>query len=454
MSAAPPVAAGAGLGVTTSPGPHPLRALDDHLFAGGEARLDNPDTADAGADRDGLERKLVVAADHGDVVQALQLLHGPLRHEQRVLPGLEDEADAAVLAGPDQAAGIREPELHRERARRGIDGPLDRVEPALLRVDRAVGEDEIDGHRLTAARLPELVGAPRDAKVLRLADASREQDGSIWDTVVSSVLSPRPTRLPDLTSVVPTSPLIGEVTLVYPRSSRALSTDALCASTCALAASWFATALSSSCWLTAWLAASGLRRFTSFWVFASRACAVARSALALASVASNGLRIDAIEELPFPNERAFLERHDLEEALDTRADLDVLRTLGLAHELGDNGHVALLDGGDEDLGRRRRGGRRFSTTRAREQNREQAWGEWDEVLAHERPFQWRNTNGCGVVAVHGQCQPQTLRRAGIAMTLPHVSVHLPASRRLARGRRRLRHSVGTLKCRSTGARLP
>ena len=38
--------------------------------------------------------------------------------------------------------------------------------------------------------------------------------GLIAETVVNSVLSPRPTRLPGFTCVVPTSPLIGDVTRV------------------------------------------------------------------------------------------------------------------------------------------------------------------------------------------------------------------------------------------------
>ena len=41
--------------------------------------------------------------------------------------------------------------------------------------------------------------------------ATRKMIGSIGETVVSSVLSPRPTRLPGFTCVVPTSPLIGDV---------------------------------------------------------------------------------------------------------------------------------------------------------------------------------------------------------------------------------------------------
>src|SRR6185369_10379766 len=45
------------------------------------------------------------------------------------------------------------------------------------------------------------------------ARPARKRIGSISDTVVSRVLSPRPTRLPAFTSVVPTSPSRGEITV-------------------------------------------------------------------------------------------------------------------------------------------------------------------------------------------------------------------------------------------------
>ena len=43
---------------------------------------------------------------------------------------------------------------------------------------------------------------------------ARKRIGSTWEIVVSSVLSPRPTRLPAFTSVVPTIPLIGALMFV------------------------------------------------------------------------------------------------------------------------------------------------------------------------------------------------------------------------------------------------
>ena len=125
---------------------------------------------------------------------------------------------------------------------------------------------------------------------------------------------------------MPTSPSIGEVTCgVAEVERRACSTAALRASTCERAASCGGDGV------VEFLRADGLlrqpaaaARLTSFCVFSSRACAVASSAFALASDGFERLAIDAVEHLALAHERAFLEADDVEEALDTRPDLDVL----------------------------------------------------------------------------------------------------------------------------------
>ena len=86
------------------------------------------------------------------------------------------------------------------------------VDAALLGVDGAVGEEQLDGGLLAAALR---AAAPRPRRASRRYSASlmpaRKRIGSTCETVVSSVLSPRPTRLPAFTCVVPTSPSIGDV---------------------------------------------------------------------------------------------------------------------------------------------------------------------------------------------------------------------------------------------------
>src|SRR5262245_30839358 len=66
------------LGLHRDPGPYLLQALDHHLLAGLQARVDDPEVADALPGLDHAQVDLVVAAHHGHVVDALQLGHGAL----------------------------------------------------------------------------------------------------------------------------------------------------------------------------------------------------------------------------------------------------------------------------------------------------------------------------------------------------------------------------------------
>ena len=106
LAAAP--GAGAGLVRTVMPSLHALQPFDDDLLARLEPLLDDPERVDARADLDVAERDLAVGADDGDAVQVLQLLHGALRHEERAGLGVEQQPRAAVLAGPQDAVGVRE----------------------------------------------------------------------------------------------------------------------------------------------------------------------------------------------------------------------------------------------------------------------------------------------------------------------------------------------------------
>src|SRR5688572_15443949 len=62
-----------------------LQSFDDDAIADADAFLDDPERVDAGADLDVAKRHLVVGGDHRHAVQALQLLHGALRDQQRRL---------------------------------------------------------------------------------------------------------------------------------------------------------------------------------------------------------------------------------------------------------------------------------------------------------------------------------------------------------------------------------
>ena len=66
-------------------GPHPVAALDDHPLAGLQPLGDDPQRADARVDLHLAQLDRVVGADHRDLVDALHILHGALRDEERVL---------------------------------------------------------------------------------------------------------------------------------------------------------------------------------------------------------------------------------------------------------------------------------------------------------------------------------------------------------------------------------
>src|SRR6266508_1617767 len=72
--------------------------LHDDALAALEPLIDDNVLLVAVADRDGLERDLVVRPDHEDRFDGLQLDHRPLRYEHRVGFFFDHGADAAELA--------------------------------------------------------------------------------------------------------------------------------------------------------------------------------------------------------------------------------------------------------------------------------------------------------------------------------------------------------------------
>src|SRR4030095_7197667 len=153
-----------------------LRAFNDYAVSWLKSFFHDPQRSHARADGHGFDRELVVGSDNRHVVEALQFLDCPLRHEHGVLFRFENEAHAPVLAWPNQGVRVGEPELQRQRSRRGINGTLDRIEPAFLRVYAAIGEQQFHRHGLAATLPTELVGTSREAQIFRFADTGGEQD--------------------------------------------------------------------------------------------------------------------------------------------------------------------------------------------------------------------------------------------------------------------------------------
>ena len=103
------------------------------------------------------------------------------------------------------------------------------------------------------------------------------------------------------------------------------------------------------------------------------------------------LRIDLIEQVALADERPFAEVHRVEEALDARADVDVLEALGLSDQVEVDRHVLLDDRRHVDFGRRRRDGGRLLARRS--QRRRHRHGDKHrssvDLHAHVLPFDAR-----------------------------------------------------------------
>ena len=97
---------------------------------------------DARSDLDAPERDLVVGADQRHM-QALQLLHRTLQHQQGAWFLFEQDPGAAMPRA-QELLGIREFDLDAQRARRRIDRAIDHADLAFMWIHRAVGERELD----------------------------------------------------------------------------------------------------------------------------------------------------------------------------------------------------------------------------------------------------------------------------------------------------------------------
>ncbi len=136
--------------------------------------------------------------DHGHVVDALQLRDRALGDQDRALLLVDGDADAGVLAGPDDAAGVGEGGLHQDRARLGVDRAVHEHEVALLGMHRPVGEDQLELEGSRCSRRGASPGAARAVlDVVPLGDADADVDRRpTCEMRVSSVLCPRPTSVP------------------------------------------------------------------------------------------------------------------------------------------------------------------------------------------------------------------------------------------------------------------
>src|SRR5712691_11465735 len=107
-----------GLGPNLLAGARAVDALDDDPLARLQSLRDDPQRAHARARLHGPYLDCVVGLDDGDLVHALDVLHGPLRDEERVLLHLDDGPNLGVLAGAQDVAGIGKDPPRQHRAGR------------------------------------------------------------------------------------------------------------------------------------------------------------------------------------------------------------------------------------------------------------------------------------------------------------------------------------------------
>ena len=157
-----------------------LDALDDHLVARLEARLDHDLRAGDGAQGDAPGLHLVVAADHQHEGAGLVDLDRRLRHREHLhrLAALDSHVDE--LAVDQSAIGIGERGPHRDGIGALIDLDVEEIDLARVLVRGAVGQRDLDHRRAgrivtSASILQELALADRKGDVDRvLADDGRE----------------------------------------------------------------------------------------------------------------------------------------------------------------------------------------------------------------------------------------------------------------------------------------
>src|SRR5437879_1071550 len=97
---------GHGLDPNLLAGARAIEALDDDPLARLQPLRDDPQGAHARARFHGPYLDRVVGLDDGDLMHPLDVLHGPLGDEERVLLHLDDGTNLRVLAGAQDVAVI------------------------------------------------------------------------------------------------------------------------------------------------------------------------------------------------------------------------------------------------------------------------------------------------------------------------------------------------------------
>ena len=142
-----------GFGVHRGAGTDFLGPLGHHGFARLQSFTDDPVGTDPRTHLYLTNLNLVIASHHRHHVFPLDVAHRPLGNQDRPFLHRHEGLDDGETAGAKHIPGIGEERAHLEGAGGGIDLPVGQGKLALVRVDTAVGQNQLQGdvlHVLTA----------------------------------------------------------------------------------------------------------------------------------------------------------------------------------------------------------------------------------------------------------------------------------------------------------------
>ena len=127
-----------------------LKALDHDTLARFKALLNDPKAAASFTDAHWFDVGFIVCVHDVNLIRALQFRNRALRHHQSAVPYIELYPYSHEFAGTKRILGIRKDRLQSERSGGGANRPVRRINLASLRIDSAIGQDQLNLQLLQA----------------------------------------------------------------------------------------------------------------------------------------------------------------------------------------------------------------------------------------------------------------------------------------------------------------
>src|SRR5271163_3621958 len=129
-----------------------LYPFGNHAFALFQSVRNNPLGPNGFADFDGADAHLVLIVHDRNLIAPLQLRDGTLRYKQRIRLVADNRANLAITAGPQNISGIGEQPGDANCAGAHVDLAICEVEAALVRIIRAVRQNQLEAQILVGLR--------------------------------------------------------------------------------------------------------------------------------------------------------------------------------------------------------------------------------------------------------------------------------------------------------------